>query len=46
MAKFMVLVQIDCATIEQAEQVIGERLGFDEDLGFPYTIQQVGVVHE
>lgn len=31
-------VQIDADTAEQADQVIGERLGHDEDYGFGYRI--------
>lgn len=32
------VVEIECASQEQAEEVLRERLGYDEDYGFPYTI--------
>lgn len=38
MARFTVQVEIDCDTLEEAEQVIAERIGPDEDYGFEYQI--------
>lgn len=39
MAKeFKFVVTIDCETQEEADQVIAERISYDEDYGFPYTI--------
>ena len=43
MAKFTVQVTIECDTLGQAEQVISERIGYDEDYGFNYTIGDEGV---
>lgn len=42
---FKTTVYIECETLEQAEQVAGERLGYDEDLGFDYTLQNGAVTH-
>jgi hypothetical protein len=36
MARFRIAVTVECDTIEQAEEVANERLGYDEDYGFPY----------
>lgn len=36
MASFRITVEIECDTLEQAEQVGAERLGYDEDYGFDY----------
>jgi hypothetical protein len=36
--KFVAKVVIECKTKEEAEQVIAERLAFDEDYGFDYTL--------
>jgi hypothetical protein len=33
-------VVVGAPTREQAEKVISERVGYDEDLGFPYTIER------
>ncbi len=38
MPTFTYLVTIDCADADEANVVIGERLGFDEDYGFSYTL--------
>ena len=38
MKTFTYLVTIECEDQDQAEKVIGERLGFDEDYGFNYTL--------
>lgn len=35
-------VQITGCTAEQAEQVMAERMGYDEDMGFEYTIEYTG----
>lgn len=40
MAKmFVYAVTVVCETEEQAENIIASRLGHDEDLGHPYTIE-------
>lgn len=36
--RFEYLVTVMCETPEQAEQVMGERLGYDEDYGFEYQL--------
>lgn len=36
--EFKATVYIDAKTKEKAEQVLGERLGYDEDYGFPYQV--------
>lgn len=36
--KFMYLVAIDTESRAQADQVMSERLGPDEDYGFGYTV--------
>lgn len=38
MKKFYATVVIDCETKEEADQVLAERLAFDEDYGFDYTL--------
>jgi hypothetical protein len=43
MAKFYVIVEIDTDTVKHAEEVVTERTGYDEDLGFDYTIQPLGM---
>lgn len=43
MPKFSAVVEIEAATIEEAEQVIAERVGYDEDYGFDYRISDKGV---
>ncbi len=35
------VVRVHGCEERQARQVIAERLGFDEDLGFPYTLEVV-----
>jgi hypothetical protein len=35
---FRFLVIIEAETREEAEQVMAERIGYDEDYGFPYKI--------
>ena len=37
--RYHAVVEVDCDTREQAEQVFAERLGYDEDYGFPYTLE-------
>ena len=44
---FMVIVS-DCDA-KQSEQVMMERLGYDEDYGFPYTLSEatdISYIHE
>lgn len=36
--RFAYIVWVDCATADEAEQVMGERLGPDEDYGFDYSL--------
>ena len=36
MAQFKISVLVECETLEQAEQVAAERIGYDEDYGFEY----------
>ncbi|UOK18419.1 hypothetical protein SEA_BRUHMOMENT_103 [Arthrobacter phage BruhMoment] len=36
MPRFHIEIDVECKTIEQAEQVAAERLGPDEDYGFEY----------
>lgn len=38
MNKFKATVVIECETQEQADEVLAERFGFDEDYGFEYII--------
>lgn len=38
MRLFTSTVSIECETVEQAEQVLGERLTYDEDYGFRYVL--------
>jgi len=38
MPTFRYIVTIECEDEDDAETVIGERLGFDEDYGFEYTL--------
>lgn len=35
---FKIIVSIDCDSAEDADTVACERLGYDEDYGFPYEI--------
>lgn len=44
MAQFDLTVRINCDTIEEAEQVAAERLGYDEDYGFAYQFGEETVV--
>lgn len=37
--RFHYFVAVDCATLEQADQVINERINIDEEYGFDYTIR-------
>lgn len=37
-ARFYFVAWVDCATQAEAEQVMSERLGPEEDYGFPYTV--------
>jgi hypothetical protein len=34
--RFTITVTIECASLEEAQRVADERLGFDEDYGFDY----------
>lgn len=36
---YVASVTIEAKTLENAEQVLAERLGYDEDYGFPYTLK-------
>lgn len=36
---YVASVTIEAETLEDAEQVLAERLGYDEDYGFPYTLK-------
>ena len=38
MPRYERTVVIECDTEEQAEVVLAERLGHDEDYGFPYQV--------
>lgn len=38
MTKFEYIVTVECETKEQAEEVLVERLGYDEWYGFDYWI--------
>lgn len=35
---FFYVVRVDCEDKEQADHVMAERLGHDEDYGFDYTL--------
>lgn len=35
---YVASVTIEAETLEDAERVLAERLGYDEDYGFPYTL--------
>lgn len=39
--KFFYVVSVESETHEQADQVMSERLGPDEDYGFPYSLDWV-----
>lgn len=39
MHRYSASVTIEAETLEDAERVLAERLGYDEDYGFPYTLQ-------
>lgn len=43
MSRFTFTVQVETDTLTHAEQVMGERLGPDEDYGFDYTVEVVDV---
>ena len=36
---YVASVTIEAETLEDAERVLAERLGYDEDYGFPYTLK-------
>ena len=36
---YVASVTIETETLEDAEQVLAERLGYDENYGFPYTLK-------
>lgn len=36
--RFVYTTVVDCATRDEADQVMAERLGPDEDYGFTYTV--------
>lgn len=35
---FKFVVEVECQTPEQADEVMQERIGYDEDYGFEYQI--------
>lgn len=35
---FRYYVTVECETAEEADTVMAERIGYDEDYGFDYTI--------
>lgn len=37
--RYFAFVTIAADTARQAERVLAERLGYDEDYGFPYTVE-------
>lgn len=39
MPKFVYTVVVEAATEELADRVMTERIEYDEDLGFEYTVQ-------
>lgn len=39
---YVASVTIEAETLENAERVLAERLGYDEDYGFPYTLTYKG----
>lgn len=39
--RFTFTVLVKAPTLEQAKQVMAERINHDEDLGFPYTVEVV-----
>jgi hypothetical protein len=40
--RYVASVTIEAETLEDAEQVLAERLGYDEDYGFPYALTYNG----
>lgn len=45
MREFKFTVLVKAANRKEAERVMGERILFDEDYGFPYEIRVAGTVH-
>lgn len=39
---YVASVTIEAETLEDAERVLAERLDYDEDYGFPYTLKYEG----
>lgn len=37
--RYVASVTVEAETLENAEQVLAERLGYDEDYGFPYALK-------
>lgn len=37
--KYSFTVTVECESFGEAAHVMGERLGFDEDYGFPYKLE-------
>lgn len=37
--RYHAIVEVETDNLEDAEQVFAERLGYDEDYGFPYSIE-------
>jgi hypothetical protein len=42
MPEYKFMVTVECDTKEEADQVMGERLGCDEDYGFEYSVDWEG----
>lgn len=40
--RYFAFVTVEAETLENAEQVLAERLGYDENYGFPYTLEYKG----
>lgn len=38
MSRFVYAVELECESQGEADQVLAERLGYDEDYGFAYRI--------
>jgi hypothetical protein len=39
MSKWTITVTVECATAEEAQIVVAERLGFDRGYGYAYTLE-------
>lgn len=45
MPKFLYQFTVECETVEQAERVVAERMGHDEDYGFEYKVSMPRLAH-